>query len=78
MPVTSEKNAPLSGLAQDLGFGGMQLRQQLADETEEERRRRLLGQSPLAPPRSSILNRANTGALSPSTLSLFGGMAGGR
>jgi hypothetical protein len=75
MPVVSQKNAPLSGLAADLGFGAGQLQQQLQDETEEERRRRMLGLSPLAAPRGSALGRAGAN-LSPGVLSLFGGFSG--
>jgi hypothetical protein len=67
MPVTSQKNAPLTGLAADMGFGGAQLADQLKDETEEERKKRLAQQSMIA--------RANP-LLSPSTLSMFQAMGG--
>jgi hypothetical protein len=69
MPAISAKNLPLSGIAQDMGFGGQQLTEQLRAETEEERRRKLLGLGRTTP--------AVTGTppiLSPATLSLFGGM----
>jgi hypothetical protein len=75
MPITSQKNAPLTGLAADMGFGAGQLQQQLQDETEEERRRRMLGIG-RASPQQGILGRA-TPILSPATLSLFGGVGGG-
>jgi hypothetical protein len=76
MPATSQKNLPLSGIAADMGFGGAQLAQQLQDETEDERRRRLMGMgSPGRPTGGGILARANP-VLSPATLSLFGGMGG--
>ena len=74
MPVTSQKNQPLTGIASDMGFGGMQLQQQLADETEEERRKRLMGMS-LRGGGPGLLSRANP-ALSPATLSMFGTMGG--
>jgi hypothetical protein len=72
MPV-SQKNQPLSPLANSMGFGAGQLSQQLADETEEERRRRLLGLS--ANPRSQAQP-----IMTPATTSLFQamGMSGGR
>jgi hypothetical protein len=69
MPI-SQKNAPLTGMAADMGFGGQQLADQLRDETEEERRRRLLGIG-RANPQQGILGRAPI--LSPATLSLFSG-----
>jgi hypothetical protein len=75
MPITSQKNAPLTGLAADMGFGAGQLQQQLQDETEEERRRRMLGIG-ARPQQGGIFGRAPI--LSPATLSLFGAMGGGR
>ena len=74
MPVTSQKNQPLTGIASDMGFGGMQLQQQLQDETEEQRRRRLLGLQ-ARQPQQGILGRANP-ILSPATLNMFGTMGG--
>jgi hypothetical protein len=74
MPVTSQKNQPLTGIASDMGFGGQQLTQQLQDETEEERRRRLMGLGARGQA-GGILNRANP-ILSPATLSMFGTMGG--
>jgi hypothetical protein len=74
MPVTSQKNAPLSQLSADMGFGGQQLADQLRDETEEERRRRLLGIGSRATG-PTMLQRASP-AFSPATLSLFGGLGG--
>jgi hypothetical protein len=71
MPLVSQKNLPLTSTSADLGFGAGQLQQQLADETAEERRRRLLGLSA----------RSSQGAapiLSPQTLTLFGAMGLGR
>jgi hypothetical protein len=73
MPVTSQKNLPLVPSAAEQGFGVNQLTQQLADETAEEKRRRLLGLSPLTSSRSLA-----TPPLSPATLSLFGAMGLGR
>jgi hypothetical protein len=70
MPVTSQKNAPLTGIAQDMGFGGQQLTEQLRAETEEEKRRKLLGLGARSQS-GSVLSRANP-ILSPSMLSLFG------
>jgi hypothetical protein len=75
MPVASQKNQPLTGLASDLGFGAGQLQQQLQDETEEERRRRMLGIGARPQPGGTMLQRANP-ILSPATLSLFGGVGG--
>jgi hypothetical protein len=64
MPV-SEKNRPLTGIANTLDYGAGQLQQQLRDETEEERRRKLLG----------ISARTKQGTpnpiLTPATTSLF-------
>jgi hypothetical protein len=74
MPVTSQKNAPLTGIAATPGFGANQLADQLRDETEEERRRRLLGLSPLAGARGP----SGAPPLSPATLSLFGMSGYGR
>ena len=50
-------------LGTDLGFGGASLDQQRTDETEEQKRRRRLGLSPLADQ-------------SPTTRALLGGLAG--
>jgi hypothetical protein len=73
MPAISQKNRPLTGIANAPDFGGGQLSQQLQDETEEERRRRLLGLS--ANPRSQAQP-----IMTPATTSLFQamGMGGGR
>jgi hypothetical protein len=72
MPVTSQKNMPLTGIANDLGFGGAQLQQQLQDETEEEKRRRLLGISRSTP------TQTNPSILTPATTSLFQTLGLGR
>jgi len=74
MPITSQKNNALQPMANDLGFGGAQLAEQLRDETEEEKRRRLMGMS-LRGGGPGLLSRANP-ALSPATLSMFGTMGG--
>jgi hypothetical protein len=65
MPVVSAKNLPLTSTSADLGFGGAELERQLADETAEQKRRRLLG-----------LGQTSTAnpILSPASLSLFQSM----
>jgi hypothetical protein len=42
VPITSEKNLPLTGIASDMPYGGQELTRQLQDETEQARRRRLM------------------------------------
>lgn len=57
MPTTSAKNYALSLAATDLGMGD-QLTQQLQDETEEQRKRRLLNQQMQAAvnPQSAVMS----------------------
>ena len=55
----------MMGAAGDLGLGGM-LRDQVQNETEEERRKRM----------AQMQNRALDPAGSPATLALYGGMGG--
>ena len=72
MPVTSAKNKPLTGIADLPGFGAGQLQSQLQDETEEQRRKKLLGIT--GPGR----NQAAPPILTPATTSLFQSMGLGR
>jgi hypothetical protein len=74
MPVISQKNAPLTGIANQPEFGGQQLAEQLSDAEAEEKRRKLLGLGARSQT-GSVLSRT-TPVLSPATLSLFGGMGG--
>jgi hypothetical protein len=71
MPAISAKNLPLTSTSADLGFGAGQLQQQLADESAEERRRRLLGLS-------ARTSQGVAPILSPQTLTLYGAMGLGR
>ena len=63
MPLS--RQPPLGQAVADLGLGDM-LSLQVADETEEQRRKRM----------EQMQNRALAPAGSPATLALFGGMGG--
>jgi hypothetical protein len=65
VPIISAKNQPLSPLAGQPDFGGQQLAEQLRAESEEGRRRKLLGLGARTKP------GGQPSILSPATTSLF-------
>lgn len=70
MPLPQRSPGGLSPAVNDLGLGSL-LEDQVAGETEEERKRRMREQQ-----QAGLMPPGTSGTASPASLALFGGMGG--